>query len=196
MNQIDEAVQDAPPEAREAIKQMTNYWWLWLVFGIVWIIVALVILQSDSRSTDVVGLIIGAMFVGAGIQYMVISTLMAKWRWVWLLLGALLIVFGVVSIFNPAETFNDFASIVGFLFLLVAFTWIIQAFAERDHNDLWWLGLVSGVLMLVIAFWTSGQLFNTKAHLLIVFAGLWALMAGLVDIVRGFQLHAVGQRLK
>ena len=38
MNQLDSAIAEAPPEVREAVKQMSNYWWLWLVFGIIWII--------------------------------------------------------------------------------------------------------------------------------------------------------------
>ena len=195
MNQLDSAIAEAPPEVREAVKQMSNYWWLWLVFGIIWIIVALVILQFDTASLKLIGVIVGAMFIGAGVQYMAISTLVHKWSWAWLLLGALLIIAGVVAIFNPAETFEDVASVLGFIFLLVAFTWIFQAFAERDHNDLWWLGLVSGVLMLIIAFWTSGQFFNTKVHLLIVFAGIWALMAGITDVMRAFQFKHVGEKL-
>lgn len=186
---------DIPPEGREALKQMSVYWWLWLVIGIAWIIIALVILQFTNQSLDIVGIIIGAMFIGAGIQYFVISTLVHRWRWVWIALGTLLIIGGVVAIFNPAETFEAVADVLGFIFLLVGITWIFQAFAEQDHNDLWWLGLIAGILMLIIAFWTAGQLAGVKQDLLIVFAGVWALMAGITDVVRAFQIKSVGERL-
>lgn len=184
-----------PPEGREALKQMSVYWWLWLIIGIAWIIIALVILQFTDQSLDIVGIIIGAMFIGAGIQYFVISTLVHRWRWVWIALGTLLIIGGVVAIFNPAETFEAVADVLGFIFLLVGITWIFQAFAEQDHNDLWWLGLIAGILMLIIAFWTAGQLAGVKQDLLIVFAGVWALMAGVTDVVRAFQIKSVGERL-
>jgi len=146
---------DIPPEGREALKQMSVYWWVWLVIGIAWVIIALVILQFTDRSLDIIGIIIGAMFIGAGIQYFVLSTLVHRWRWVWIVLGTLLIIGGVVAIFNPAETFEAVADVLGFIFLLVGITWIFQAFAEKDHNEVWWLGLVAGILMLIIAFWTS-----------------------------------------
>ena len=47
--------------------------------------------------------------------------------------------------------------------------------------------LISGILMTGMAFWTAGQLFATKAYTLLVFAGIWALMQGTVDIVRAFE---------
>ena len=43
--------------------------------------------------------------------------------------------------------------------------------------------------MTILAFWTSGQLFIHKAYLLLVFAGIWALMEGTVDIVRAFEIR-------
>ena len=43
-------------------------------------------------------------------------------------------------------------------------------------NDVWWLGLTAGILMVILAFWTSGQFFIDKQYTLLVFAGIWALM--------------------
>ena len=184
------------PTEREAIKRLASFWWLWLVFGIAWIVIALVVLQFSESSFALIGVMIGAMFIGAGCQYLVLSALAPKWRWVWLVLGALLIIWGVVALFNPVQTFNEFADILGFIFLLVAFIWIVQAFAERDHNDIWWLGLVSGTLMLVVAFVAAGSDIDVKANLLVLFVGFWALMSGVIDLMRAFQLHRVGQNLE
>lgn len=197
MSEVDDALlANTTPAEKEAIKKLASFWWLWLVFGIIWIVVALVVLQFSESSFTIIGVMIGAMFIGAGIQYMAISALVPKWRGVWLIVGALLIIWGVVAIFNPVETFNDFADILGFIFLLVAVIWITQAFSERDHNDLWWLGVVSGTLMLVIAFIAAGSDVDVKSNLLVLFVGLWALMSGLTDLVRAFQLHHVGETLE
>ena len=43
--------------------------------------------------------------------------------------------------------------------------------------------------MFVLAFWTSGQFFIQKAYMLLVFAGIWALLAGRHEIVRAFRLR-------
>jgi len=43
----------------------------------------------------------------------------------------------------------------------------------------------------VLAFWTSGQFFIERAYTLLVFAGIWALMQGINDIVRAFRLRSL-----
>jgi uncharacterized membrane protein HdeD (DUF308 family) len=43
--------------------------------------------------------------------------------------------------------------------------------------------------MLIMAFWTAGQFFIEKAYILLVFAGVWALLHGIKDIVRAFQIR-------
>jgi uncharacterized membrane protein HdeD (DUF308 family) len=51
------------------------------------------------------------------------------------------------------------------------------------------MGLIAGILMTVLAFWTAGQFFVEKAYLLLVLAGIWALMEGVNDITRAFALR-------
>jgi uncharacterized membrane protein HdeD (DUF308 family) len=69
--------------------------------------------------------------------------------------------------------------------------WTIRAFLEKDINPLWWLGLIAGVLMVILGFWTSGQLFIHKAYTLLVFAGIWALLQGVTDIFRAFAIRSL-----
>ena len=69
--------------------------------------------------------------------------------------------------------------------------WTIQAFLERGSTSVWWLGLISGIAMIVLAFWTSGQFFLEKAYTLLVFAGIWALMKGISDIARAFAVRSL-----
>ena len=100
---------------------------------------------------------------------------------------------GVIAFISPENTFAAMADILGFLFLIVGTFWIIQAFGERDINPLWWFGLISGVAMIVLAFWTGGQFFVDKAYVLLVFAGIWALFHGVNDFFRAFQLRELGK---
>jgi uncharacterized membrane protein HdeD (DUF308 family) len=107
----------------------------------------------------------------------------------------LFVVSGVICFVDPKGTFSALADILGFLFLLVGIWWMVRAFLEQAINPLWWLGLISGVLMTVMAFWTSGQLLFQKAYVLLVFAGIWALMQGITSIVRAFQVRAAREQL-
>jgi uncharacterized membrane protein HdeD (DUF308 family) len=100
-----------------------------------------------------------------------------------------------VSLFNPANTFAGLADVLGFLFLTVGVFWTIQAFVDKDVNPVWWLSLLSGILMVVMAFWTSGQLFIEKVYTLLVFAGVWAMMHGLSDIFRAFRVRSIRNEL-
>lgn len=177
------------PEAREALGQLGKYWWLWIVFGIGWTVIALVILQFDSASIGTVGIIIGLMFIAAGMQNFVLAAVADQLRWLWGIFGVLFLIAGVIALIKPGQTFAAFADVLGFLFLIVGIFWTIEAFATKEENPAWWLGLTAGILMIVMAFWTSGQLLIEKAYVLLVFAGAWALMHGIVDIVRAFQLR-------
>ena len=163
---------------------LRRFWWLWLVTGAVWVTAALVILQFDSASINTIGLIVGGMFVFAGIQQLVLAALAARLRWLLAIVGVVFLICGAICFANPEDTFAGLADILGFLFLTVGVWWTIWAFLERPGHSLWWLGLLGGIAMIVLAFWTSGQLFIQKAYTLLVFAGIWALIHGTTDIVR------------
>jgi uncharacterized membrane protein HdeD (DUF308 family) len=174
----------------EMLAALAQFWWLMLGLGIAWTVAALVILQFDQASINTVGVIVGIMFVGAAVQNFALAGLVGGWaKWLFGIFGVLFVGASVASFVSPENTFAALADTLGFLFLIIGVFWIIEAFAGRDANELWWLGLVSGILMVVLAFYTSGQFFIEKAYTLLVFAGIWALMQGVKDIVLAFQLR-------
>jgi uncharacterized membrane protein HdeD (DUF308 family) len=181
------AIGDAGLSARD----VAGFWWLWLVTGVAWAVAALVVLQFDRASITTIGIIVGCMFCFAAMQQFALAALAERLRWLWAIFGVLFLIAGIICFINPEATFAGLADTLGFLFLLVGVWWVVDAFVGRDENDFWWLGLLSGVLMLVIAFWTSGQFFLEKAYALLVFAGIWALMSAVTDFVRAFRLRSL-----
>ena len=174
----------------DPFRNIANLWWIWLVTGIAWVVVALVVLQFDEASVTTVGVVTGIMFLIAGAQNLALGTLAeGAMRWVLWFFGALLVIAGVISLVQPEDTFAAVADILGFIFLTIGVFWLIEAFSERHVNDLWWFGLISGLAMMVLAFWTSGQFYIEKAYVLLVFAGIWALFHGVGDIIRAFQIR-------
>ena len=180
---------------RAGARRLTSYWWVLLVAGVAWVAVSLVVLQFDQASVTTVGILVGLMFLGAGIENIALATLDVPMRWAWALFGGAFLVSAVVCFANPADTFAGLADVLGVLFLLVGVWWMVRAFLERPINPLWWSGLISGILMTTLAFWTSGQFFVHKAYLLLVFAGIWALMQGVTDLVRAFQIRKIGEMI-
>lgn len=49
------------------------------------------------------------------------------------------------------------------------------------------------ILMIITGFWAAGQFFMTKACTLLVFAGIWAPLTGITDIIKAFQLGKAGK---
>jgi uncharacterized membrane protein HdeD (DUF308 family) len=190
-----EADSSSPPLAledpfRRFTAQLARYWWVELAVGVLWLVIAAGVLKFDHASVVTVGVLTGLMFLLLAAEDFVLAALdPSGGRWLWGLFGGLMSVAGVVALIEPVATFVDFAEILGFVFMLIGVRWVVRAFYERAINELWWLTLTSGILMTILAFWVSGQFFLTRAYTLLVFAGIWALMAGITDIVRAFQLR-------
>lgn len=174
---------------RPFLSQISRYWWVELLVGVFWVVIAVVVLKFNHASVITVGVLTGVMFLLFAAEEFALAALDRTYRWIWALFGVLLTAAGIVALIHPRNTFAGFADILGFVFLLIGILWMVQAFTERAFNDLWWLGLISGILMVSLAFWVSGQFFLDRAATLLVFAGVWAVVKGITDIVRAFQIR-------
>jgi hypothetical protein len=89
----------------EVLRGVSKYWWLWLVFGIVWIAAAVVILQFDRASITTVGIIVGIMFFGAaGQNFALASFTEGGMRWVFVIFAGLFTAAGVIELISPENT--------------------------------------------------------------------------------------------
>ena len=182
-------------DVRGTARKYLDYWWLFIGAGVAWIVIALVILQFDQASITTVGVLVGVMFLIAGFENALLASADVPHRWV---PGVFAVLFGasaIVCFVEPEATFAGLADMLGFLFLIVGVWWMAEAFLERPINPLWWLTLIAGILMTIMAFWTAGQFFFERAYVLLVFAGVWALMHGVTDISRGFAVRSLRDQL-
>jgi hypothetical protein len=51
-------------------------------------------------------------------------------------------------------------------------------------------------MMIVLAFWVSGQFFLVRASTLLTFAGVWGMTTGIIDVVRAFEIRELGRQLR
>lgn len=144
---METATSGFPPQrerdVRDTAKEITGLWWLWLLVGIAWGVIALVVLQFDAASITTVGVLVGVMFTFAALQNFALTSVPGAARWVSVLFGVLFVIAAIISFISPEDTFAALADSLGFLFLLVGVWWMVRAFLERTINPLWWLGLIS-----------------------------------------------------
>jgi uncharacterized membrane protein HdeD (DUF308 family) len=176
---------------REGGTGISSYWWVLLLTGLFWLLVSLVVLRFDERSITTVGVIIGIVFVLGAANEFLITTLTASWRWLHILVGVLFALGAIWAFTQPEESFWALASVLGFLFVFKGTLDIVVSTASKPVNDLWWLGLVVGILEVLLGFWASQQFYPARAALLLLWVGFGALFRGINEIVLAFRLRSV-----
>jgi uncharacterized membrane protein HdeD (DUF308 family) len=176
------------------VKQAAKSWWLFLVTGLIWFVIALVVLRMNDRSITTVGVILGIVFIiGALSEFLMMGADGTGWKIFHGLLGVIFILAGIWAFVQPQEAFWALASVLGFLLLLMGLFEIMVAVATKDVNPAWWLGLIAGILFLILAFWASQQLVPAKGQLLLFYVGLMAMFRGVSQIVFAFGLRHAGK---
>ena len=166
---------------------------MFLITGILWLIVSLVILRFDLRSVAAVGILVGVFMLMAGVNEFVAAFVAPGWRWLHALLGVLFAVLGILCLVYPGRTFLMLAAFFGWFMLFKGTADIVFSILTRRVNDLWWVGLVTGILEIGLAFWASGY-FIGSAALLIIWVGMGAMFRGVTEIILAFRLRSLGDQ--
>lgn len=177
-------------EARAAVRDVTDNWWLFMLTGLVWFVISLIVLRMNLASIATVGLLLGVVFLASGVEEFFVASVRSTWRWARILMGILFFAGAIWSFATPIDTFWSLASVLGFLLVFKGTLDIIESVATQAVNGIWWLGLVAGILEVGLGFWASQQYFPARALLLLLWVGFYALFRGFSDIVLAFQLRA------
>jgi uncharacterized membrane protein HdeD (DUF308 family) len=166
-------------------------WWLLLITGIAWTVIALILLRFDYTSVSSISILFGCVAIAAGVLEIGLVFIAGGW---WKLLNAVLavafIVSGVVAFIHPGDTFVALAAVFSF-FLIFAGTFdIIQAISMRHEIEVWWLTLIGGIIEVVLGFWAGGY-YGRSAVLLIAWVAAFAIIRGVRDIVLAFRVRGV-----
>src|SRR5689334_10119128 len=176
--------------ADAALWRMAGPWWLFLITGIAWLIISVMVLRFTPASINTVGILLGVLFLLAGFNEFMIGSVGHSWRWAHILLGIFFIIGAIWAFARPFNAFWALASVLGLLLIFKGTLDIIAAVMTKDVNPSWWLGLVAGILELVLGFWASQQAFPARGALLLLWVGFFALFRGISEIVVAFELRS------
>jgi uncharacterized membrane protein HdeD (DUF308 family) len=183
---------------RMAVRDAARYWWVFLVSGILWLLIAWVVLRMDQTSVVAVGVLLGAVFLFAGINEIGAATIAgggwAVWHWIMAGIFFLAALWGFVE---PVDTFFALASVLGLILIVYGSFEIVLAISSHGVNPYWWLNLIVGVLLILLAFWVSGSdrvyALAQRAYLLLFWVGLFAMFKGFSQIFLAFSIRHAGK---
>src|SRR5215468_1312994 len=176
--------------ADAALWRMAGPWWLFLITGIAWLIISVMVLRFTPASINTVGILMGVLFLLAGFNEFAIGSISPSWRWAHILLGIFFIIGAIWAFARPFNAFWALASVLGLLLIFKGTLDIIAAIVTKDVNPSWWLGLVTGILELILGFWASQQQYPARGALLLLWVGFFALFRGISEIVMAFELRS------
>jgi uncharacterized membrane protein HdeD (DUF308 family) len=181
------------PDIREDIRGFSRAWWLFLITGILWILISLLVLQFNLRSAAVIALMTGVVILLAAVEETFAVFAMPGWKWLHAILAVLFFFGGIWAFAYPAQTFGTLALLIGWFLLFKGTFDIVVSLMNRDV-DLWWLGLLVGIAEVVIAFWAVSYP-GRSAVLLVLWVGFAAMFRGIGQIVLAFQIRHIGREM-
>ena len=176
---------------RRAVARALPAWWLFLITGIAWMVVSLIVLRFDYTSVSSIAYLFGFVALAAGVVEIGMTFLAPGW---WKLLNAVLavafIAAAVVAFVHPGNTFVALAAVFSFFLVFAGAFDIIYSISARRESDAWWLQLVGGIIELALGFWAAGY-YGRSAVLLVAWVAAFALIRGVRDLVLAFRVREI-----
>ena len=179
-------------------REAARWWWAPLVAGITWFLIAWLVLRANITSLATVGVLVGVvLLIGAVTEGGLGAFMVGGWKVVHYALAVLFLICALWSFVRPINTFFALASVLGLLLFLQGIFYIARSLALRDESPYWWLGLVSGGLLVLLALWvsTSDRAWDlaARAVFILVWVGFMAIFRGISDLMLAFELRRLGK---
>jgi uncharacterized membrane protein HdeD (DUF308 family) len=179
------------------VREAARYWWVFLVTGIAWLIVAWLVLRLNETSLTTVGVLLGVVFLGAGINEVALASVVPGGWKVWHIIMSIIFFLGALwGFIRPIDTFFALVSVLGLILIFYGAFEIVQAVSSRAVNPYWWLNLIIGILLVLLAFWVSGSdrvyALAQRTYLILFWVGFFALFRGFTQIMLAFGIRHEG----
>jgi uncharacterized membrane protein HdeD (DUF308 family) len=178
----------AKPNAydRAVAETISRGWWVLLLSGIISAVAGVVILATDWTVGDL-ALFVALLFIVRGVLQAMAIPLDGSGRSWNVAVGVLEILVGIAFVSWPDVGLYTLAIFIGAWVVVTGAFDFIGAIAHRHDVSIWWLYLVIGVIELAL-----GIAMLDRPELSLVLAitvvGIWALIAGAVQIVTAFEV--------
>jgi uncharacterized membrane protein HdeD (DUF308 family) len=181
-------------EERLIVREGARYWLVFLVSGVLWLLIAWLVLRLNATSITTVGVLLGVVFLIAGINEVGMATLAPGGWKVWhYVMAVIFLLGGLWGFIRPVSTFFALASVLGLVLVFYGAFEVVLGVASQAVNPYWWLQLITGLLLILLAFWVSGSdrvyALAQRTYLILFWVGFLALFRGFSQIMLAFSVR-------
>jgi uncharacterized membrane protein HdeD (DUF308 family) len=174
-----------------------KWWWAIALIGVLWLWIGFIVLRLDLTSITAVGFLIGGMFLAAAVDEMMhASATRGGWKWLHYGLGVVFLLGSLWAFVRPIESVFALASVLGFILLLMGTFDVVRAISTKGVDDLWWIPLVTGILLILLAVWVSQRFYPARIELILFWVGFMSIFRGIGHIAFGFAVRRAGKELR
>jgi uncharacterized membrane protein HdeD (DUF308 family) len=194
---MDDTLERGSSLGRILQREAARWWWVPLVAGVAWFVIAWLALRMNYTSLTTVGLLLGVAFLIAAINEGALGAVMrGGWAFLHYALAVLFTLGAIWAFIRPVNSFFALASVLGLLLFLQGIFTLTRGLALRDESSYWWLDVVAGGLLTALAIWvsTSDRTWGLadRAVFILVWVGFMAIFRGVSDVALAFSLRRLG----
>jgi len=185
------SVSQAPMPGGPAVQHLRSKCGWIIALGVVYVIAGLIALSSVVFATRVTVFVVGIMMLISGVAEVINAFQFKSWGkfLIWLLLGALYIVAGLLTFENPLLAASVLTLLLGIALVVSGVMRIVLAFSMREGMS-WTTLVLSGIVslllgLIILAHWPVSSLFVLGTLL-----GIDLLIIGIGWIFVGFGLKS------
>jgi uncharacterized membrane protein HdeD (DUF308 family) len=175
-----------------------RFWWAPLIIGVVWFVIAWLVLRANYTSLATVGVLVGVVFLVSAVGESTLAYLTGGgWAFLHVALAVLFVLGALWGFIRPINTFFALASVLGLLLLLQGAFYIARAVASREVSPYWGVTLTGGILIALLGIWVSTSdrtwTLGARAAFILLWVGFMAIFRGITDITLAFELRRAGR---
>jgi uncharacterized membrane protein HdeD (DUF308 family) len=179
---------------REGAREMSSYWALFLVAGIVWIGFGMYVLSYRVGSLAAVAALVGVAFLLGGSSQLAVATRIQSGRWWFIVSGIFGLAAGILTFVWPDITLYVVSVLVAWYLIFFGVVHLIEALAGPKWGY-WWTGLLLGVAELALGVWAVRS-WEQSLLTLVTLVGVWAIFYGVNQIFAAFTLREAGKTVE
>ena len=177
---------------RADVREVSAVWWWFLVLGIVWTGLGMYVLSYRVGSLAAVAALVGGVFLFGGVAQLVVASRIQSWRWLFVLVGILGVIAGILAFVWPGITLYVVSILAAWYLIVFGIIHIIDALAG-PKLPWWWSGLLLGAAELVLGVWAARS-WEQAVFTLVTLVGIWAIFHGVNEIFAAFAVRQAGRQ--